>query len=102
MVPGAKEGRRSGVFAVNTKPIRGSFATYRKVVRGNIHVATVDLEKLSKILLNWGDLPRTISDVKAGELAALAEHWLWLWKRHKRTKRVRGRSRREQNKGKLP
>lgn len=71
----------------DTKLVRGSFATYRKVVNGNIHVATVDLEKLSKILLNWGDLPRTISDVKAGELAALAEHWLLLWKKHKRSKK---------------
>lgn len=59
--------------------VRGSFATY--VQRSGIRIC--ELDELAKQLMNWGATPRSIGDVKAMELALLAEDYLRLVKEHR-------------------
>jgi hypothetical protein len=63
------------------KKLRGSTATYLK--KGQ---QTCDLVKLAKAYSNWGEIPKELSDVQAGEIALMSQLFLQLWSDHQARK----------------
>lgn len=57
------------------KKIKNSFATYIDLTTLNNEC---DLIEVSNILLNWGNIPKTLGDVRAFEIALLARAYLEL------------------------
>jgi hypothetical protein len=53
--------------------MKGSFASFKRDKDGMFET---DCETLAKILINWGDIPKSINDTKAFELKILAEAYL--------------------------
>ncbi len=65
------------------KKIKNSFATYVDLTTLNNEC---DLIEVSNILLNWGNIPKTLGDVRAFEISLLAQAYLRLLKeRYDRT-----------------
>ena len=62
------------------KKIKHSFATYKKPGE----TAVTRVRDLAKALLNWGDIPKSLNDLRASEISMLAREYLALEKAYKK------------------
>jgi len=61
--------------AKNRTKIKHSFASYRFEKDGEIFNES-NLTEVAKALVNWGEIPRTLNDTRAYELALLARRYI--------------------------
>lgn len=61
---------------MKVKQVRGSWATF---IYDDSDDCVCHLRQVAEQLLNWGDTPKTLCDVKAMELSLLAKKFLELY-----------------------